>query len=68
MNITVIPVVVGTVEMVPKGLKKEIGDQRVNRDHKDQTIVKISKNTLLSLGDPRIFAVTLTPLKKKKNS
>ena len=66
MRVTVMPIVIGALGTVPKGLEKgtkRVGNRRTNRGHKDYNIVKSSQNTEKSPGDLRKPAVTQT-LKK----
>ena len=66
MRVTGIPVVVGALGTVPKGVEKEpegIGNQRKDQDHPNYRVVKISLNTQKCSGDLRRLAVTQTPVK-----
>ena len=66
MRVTVIPIVTGTLVMIPKGLEKkpgEIRNQRKNWKHTDHNMVNISQNTEKSSGDLRRLTATQTPLK-----
>ena len=62
MKVTVIPVIIGALGTIPKGLVKGLKDLeiRTSRDHSDNSIIKISQNTEKSPGDLRL-AVTQTP-------
>ena len=65
MKVTVIPIVVGAVEMIPKWLVKGTGRHRnqISRHHQDYSITKIGQNTGKSPGDLRRLAVTQTLLR-----
>ena len=66
MRVTVIPIVVGALRTVPKGLEKGVGivrNWRKNRDHSDYNIIQISQSTEKSPGDLRKLAVSQTPVK-----
>ena len=60
---TVIPIVIGTLGTVTKGLFKGLGNKRTSRDHPNYCIIEIGQNTEESPGDLRRFAVTQTPEK-----
>ena len=48
MMVTVIPLVIGALGTVPKGLEKgsgRVGNQGENEDHPDQSFIEICKNT-----------------------
>ena len=47
MKVMVIPIVVGALGMVTKGLKRRLEEFEIskNQDHKDHSIVKIGENT-----------------------
>ena len=62
MKAMVIPIVSRALETVPKSLEKRLMEMKT-RDHPDQSIVKISKNTKKSPEDLRRLAVTKTPVK-----
>ena len=54
MKVTVIPIVIGTLETVPKGLVRvagRVGNRRTSRDHPKYTIVEIGQNTEKNPGD-----------------
>ena len=56
MKVTVIPVVIGTLGTVLKGLKREagrVGTQRLKRDHPNYSIVEVGQNTEKSPGSLR---------------
>ena len=66
MKVTVTPIVIGALEMVPKGLVSGSGrveNWRMSRDHPKYSIVQIGQNTEKSPGDLRRLAVTQTPIK-----
>ena len=65
MKVRVISVVAETLGTVPKKSGKDIWrieDQRKNRDHPDNSTVKIGKNALKSLGDLKRVAVPQTSM------
>ena len=56
MKVTVIPIVIGALGKISKGLVKglkKFRNQRASRDHPDYSIAKIGQNTEKSLGDLR---------------
>ena len=55
MKLTVIPIVIGALGTIPKGLVKGLEDrnQRKSRDHLDYSIIKIGQNMKKSPGDLR---------------
>ena len=55
MKVTVIPIVVSALGIIPKDLEKL---KRKGRDNPDHSIVKIGLNTENSPGDLRRLAVT----------
>ena len=69
MWVTVIPIVIGALGTVPKGLEmrleeleirketRRIRNQKKSEDHPDSSIVKISQNTQKSTGDLRRLAI-----------
>ena len=62
MWVTMILVILGALRTVGKRPKR-IGNQWKTRDHPEQNIVEISKNTEKSPGDLRRPAITQTPVK-----
>ena len=65
MKVTVIPIVVGALGAIPKGLIKGLEirlenkrTSRDTRDHQDYSIIKISQNTKHNPEDLRRLAVT----------
>ena len=65
MKVTVIPIVVGALGTVPKGIGKGtggLGNKRISRDHPNYIIIKIGLNTGKSPGDLKRLAVTQTPM------
>ena len=65
IRVTVIPIVVGALRMVPKSLEKgwRVGNQRKNWDHPGYSIVENGQNTEKCPGDLRRLAVTQIPVK-----
>ena len=66
MKVTVIPVVIKALGTVLQGLKKgagRVGNWRMNRDHTNNSNIKICQNTEKSPGDQKRLAVSHTPLK-----
>ena len=61
---TVIPIVMGALGTIPKGLVKELEDFVIKRQvetiQTDYSIIKIGKNTEKSLGDMRRLTVIQT--------
>ena len=75
---TVIPVVVGALGTIPKGLVKGLknleisaqvlGIKKTSGDYPDYNITKISQSTEKNLGELKKFAVTHTPVKNSQKS
>ena len=66
MKETVIPIVIGTLGTIPKGLIKRgerLWKKRTSGDHPDYSIIK---NTYKSSGDLRRLAVTPTPVENHR--
>ena len=66
-KMTVIPIVIGALGAVTKGLVKgleELGNKRTSGDHPNYSIIKIGKNTEKSPGDLRRLDVAQTPVRK----
>ena len=66
MKVMVIPVVIGALRTVPKGLVREleeIRNRRTSQDHPNYGIVEVAQNTEKSPGDLRRLDVTQTPVK-----
>ena len=56
MRETILPIVVGALGTIPKGLVKgvgKVGNQRTRRDHSNYSSVNIGQNTEMSPGDLR---------------
>ena len=56
MKVTVIPIVLGALGMIPQRCRKEIGEndnQKENRSYADHSIIKIGRNTEESPGNLR---------------
>ena len=61
-----IPIVVGALGTIPKGLVKKngrLGNKRKSKDHPDSSIIKIGQYTEKSLWDLMKFAVTQIPVR-----
>ena len=66
MKVMAIPIVIGALGTITKGLVQGLEVLKNNRtsgDYPKYSIVKIGKNTEESPGDLRRFAVTQTPVK-----
>ena len=66
MKVTVMLIVIGALETIPKGLVKRagrLGNERTSGDHPDCSIIKIGQNTEKSPGVLRRLAVTQTPVR-----
>ena len=64
MKVTVIPIVIGALGMIPKRLGKgpgRVGNRRTSSDHPNYSMLKIVQNTEESPGDLRRLSVTQTP-------
>ena len=62
MKDTVIPIVIGALGTVTKGLiLGGLGNKKTNRDHPNYSIVEIGQNIENSPGDLRKFALNHTP-------
>ena len=66
MKLTMIPIIIGALGMIPKGLVWGLEELeiRISRDHLNYSIVKIGQNTEKSPGDLRRLAVTQNLLKE----
>ena len=62
---TVIPVVIVALEIIPKGAGRH-RNQWTSSDHPDYSIIKIRQNTEKSPGDLRRLAVTQTPVRNRQ--
>ena len=60
MRVTVIPIVIGTLGIVPKGLVQGPENLEIRRKY---SIVEISLNTEKCPGDLRKLVITQTPLR-----
>ena len=61
-----IPIVIGALGTVPKGLEKgteRVGNRRTSRNHSNYSIVEIGQNMEESPGDLRRLAVNQSPVK-----
>ena len=66
MKVTVIPIVNDVLSKVVKEFGTRIkrhGNERMKRDHRNYTIIKIGQNTQKRPGDLMGLAVTQTPVK-----
>ena len=62
LRVTIIPIVIGALGTIPKGLKKDSGkveNRGMNRDNPDYCIIEIGENT----GDLKTLAATKTLVK-----
>ena len=69
MNVTVVPIVIDALGIIPKGLVKEVEDlrnQRTSTNHPDYSIIENGQYTEKSPGDLRRL-VTQTPNASVKN-
>ena len=62
MKVSVIPIVVGALGTILKGLVKGLEVLEIRGDHRDYTIINIGQNTEKSPRDLRRFAVNQTPV------
>ena len=64
MKVTIIPIVIGALGTVTKGLVQGLEDleKRKSRDYSNYSIIEIGKNTEKSPRDLRRLAVTQTPV------
>ena len=63
MKLTVIPVVIGTLEIILKGLVNGLEALGIRGEHSDYRIIKIGQNTEKRPGDFRRLAITQTPMR-----
>ena len=66
MKVMVIPIVIGSLGRVTKGLIQGLGgfgDKRTSGDHPNDSIIMIGQNTETIPGDLRRLATTQIPLK-----
>ena len=66
MKVTIVPIVIGALGTVTKGLLKGLEDLEVSgrgRDYPNDSIAEDGQNTETSPGDLRRLAVTQTPVK-----
>ena len=66
MKLTVIPIVISALEIIPKGLVKGLRDLEIRgqvETIQTKNIIKIGQNTEKSPGDLKRLAVTQTPIK-----
>ena len=71
MKLTGMPIVMGALGTILKGLLKELEDieiKRTGRNHQDYSIIKIGQNTEKSPGDLRKLAVAQIPVKCSSNT
>ena len=67
MEVTIVPIVIGALGTVTKGLLKGpggLGNWRTGRDYPNDSIAEDGQNTETSPGDLRRLAATQTPVKK----
>ena len=66
MKVTLIPIIIGALETIPKELVKgkgRLGNKKTSRDLPDYCIIMIGQNNEKSSGVLRRLAVTQTPVK-----
>ena len=63
MKVTVIPIILGALGTVPKGLERRLEELQIGGDYPDYIFVKVGQNTEKSPGDQKRLAVTQTPAK-----
>ena len=63
MKVTIIPIVIGVLGTVTKGLLKGVGNKRTNGDHPNYCIIEIGQNTEKSPRDLKRLAVTQSLVK-----
>ena len=63
MKVTIVPIVIGALGTITKGLLKELGSWRTGKDYPNDNIAKNGQNPETSPGDLRRPAVTQTPVK-----
>ena len=66
MKVTAVPIVIGALGTIPKGLIKELEDLEIKgqvETIQTLSITRISQNTEKSPGDLRRLAVTQTPVR-----
>ena len=61
---TVIPIVIGALSTVTKGLVQELGNKRTSGNLPNYSIIKIGQNIEKSPGNLRRLTVTQIPAKK----
>ena len=67
MKVTVIPIVGGALETIPKGVVKwRFRNQRTRGDHPDYSIMKIGQNTGKSPGDSRRLVFIQTRVRNRQ--
>ena len=62
MEVTMIPIVIGTFSTVTKRLLLGLGNKRTNGDHLNYSVVEMDQNTEKSPGDLRKLAVSQTSI------
>ena len=63
MKVTMIPIVTGALDKIPKCFvngQKKLDDNRTNGEHRNNRIITIGQNTKKSRGDLKRLAVTQT--------
>ena len=66
MKVTIVPIVIGVLGTITKGLLKGLEDLEVGvrvEDYPNDSIAKNGQNPKISPGDLRRLAVTQTPVK-----
>ena len=63
MKVTIVPILIGALGTVTKGLLKGLGSWRTGKDYPNDSIAEDGQNPVTSPGDLRRLAVTQTPVK-----
>ena len=66
MKVTIVPIMIGALGTITKGIIKKpggLGSWRTGRDYPNDSITENSQNTEKSPGDLRRLAVTQTPVR-----
>ena len=63
MEVVIIPIVIGALSTITKGLVQGLGNYRTSRDRPNYCITEIGQNTEKNPGDLRRLVVTQTPVR-----
>ena len=63
MKVVIIPIIIGALGTVTKGLVEGLGNKRTSGDNPNYSNVEISQNTEKSPGELRRLIITQTPVK-----